>query len=92
MKKIILAATAAILLFGCTENQRAKQFGGTVTVDLPKEEKLVIVTWKDDNMWYLTRPFKDGEEPETYKFKEESSWGLAEGTVIIKESRDKYIK
>ncbi len=64
------------MLIGCTENSRAKSFGGTATLNLPPNQKLVVVTWKDDDLWYLTRPMKDNETPETYAFQEKSSWGF----------------
>ena len=56
-------------------------------MELPKGEKLVEVTWKDSNIWYLTRPMKEDDEPETYTFKEDSEWGVFEGTVTIVESK-----
>lgn len=74
-------------LVGCTDNQRAKTFGGTATINLPPKTKLVTVTWKEADLWYLTRPMKEDEEPETYTFNEDSQWGLLEGTVIIQESK-----
>lgn len=85
MKKIllILAVISLISLSGCTENQRAKKWGGNANITLPAGQKLVNVTWKDDNLWYLTRPMTVNETAETYKFSEESSWNLLEGTYTI---------
>ena len=45
---------------GCTENIRAKQFGGSQTINLPASQKLLNVTWKDGDLWVLFRPMKDG--------------------------------
>jgi hypothetical protein len=87
MKKFCFTIATLLLLASCTENQRAKSFGGTSTMNLPKGEKLVNVTWKGDEIWYLTRPMKSDESPETYTYREESSLGVIEGTVIIKESK-----
>jgi hypothetical protein len=87
MKKFYFTIATLLLLASCTENQRAKSFGGTSTMNLPKGEKLVNVTWKGDEIWYLTRPMKSDESPETYTYREESSLGVIEGTVIIKESK-----
>lgn len=48
-KLLIVALVAGLLptLFSCTENQRARQFGGTITIELPPGEKLVMATWKE---------------------------------------------
>lgn len=70
----------------CTENQRAKNFGGTSNIDLPKDTKLVTVTWKGDELWYLVRERKENETVETYTFIEDSSFGMMEGKVILKEN------
>lgn len=86
MKKLFILALAIFSLASCTENQRAKNFGGNSTVNLEPNRKLVVITWKDDELWYLTKPIDSTEKPETYKFQEESSWGLIEGTVTIVES------
>lgn len=84
----IAAAAAAIVgLSGCTEQQRARSFGGESTVDLPCGKKLFDVTWKENNIWFVTRDMRDDESPEEYSFQEESSFGMLEGTVTFKENR-----
>jgi hypothetical protein len=84
-----LAAAAIVLLSSCTENERAKLFGGTQTVNLPTKTKLVNVTWKEGSaMWILTRPMRENETAETLTFSEKSNFGIMEGTVIFKESND----
>lgn len=88
MKKLTIIATitvAAFALTACTQNQRARQFGGTARIDLPPRKKLVNATFKQDDLWILTRDAKQGEKPERYEFVENSSWGILEGTVIITE-------
>jgi hypothetical protein len=72
---------------GCTEQDRAKSFGGTMTVELQPGRKLVNVTWKETDLWYLTRAMRNDEAPETYEFQESSGMGVMEGKVIIKERR-----
>ena len=79
---IVLSTTAA-----CTQQQRAKNFGGTATVDLPKGQKLVVATWKRNSLWTLTRDIRSDEKPESYTFQESSSFGIMEGKVIFRESR-----
>jgi len=69
----------------CTENVRAKTFGGTTVVELPPKTKLVSATWKDTDLWYLYRPANPGETPTSLTLKEDSSFGLLEGQVIFNE-------
>ena len=87
MKKVLAIALVAISLASCTENSRVKSFGGEGTLNLPKGQKLVNVTWKESELWYLTRPMDSTDVPETYKFQEESSYGVMEGTYNIVESK-----
>lgn len=89
MKKIAAVVVSLLIVgsfIGCTANDRAKNYGGTMTVSLSPGEKLVVVTWKDDSLWYLTRPMRPGETPEVFTFREESSFGFLEGTVVIHEA------
>lgn len=88
MKKVIGILVAVIFvlsLTSCTQNMRAKQWGGEASMELPANQKLVMVTWKDNDLWYLTKPMVASDSAETYTFQEESSWGLLEGTYTIKE-------
>jgi hypothetical protein len=86
-KTIFLTLGLALILGSCTQNQRAKKWGGTADYDLECNKKLVEVTWKGDQMWFLTRDMKEDEVAETYEFKEQSSYGLLEGTVKIRECK-----
>lgn len=80
--------TAFVLIgIGCTKNQRVKHFGGTATIELPVGQKLVHCTWKDANLWYLTRPMAKGDTAITYTFQEKSNLGIVQGTYIIKERK-----
>jgi hypothetical protein len=85
MKKAITILVVLILLGACTSNQRARKFGGTATHKLPANRKLINVTWKQDDMWILTRPMSATDQAEKYEFKESSSFGVMEGTVTIEE-------
>ena len=88
MKPILLAAAFAVFaLTSCTENSRAKAWGGTATVDLAPNTKLVGATWKDAELWYLTRPMRAGEVAETSSLIEQSNFGLMEGKVVFKETK-----
>ena len=85
MRKLVLILMVVFALSSCTENQRAKSFGGSAQINLEPGKKLVNVTWKGEDMWYLVRDMKDGESPERYEFVEESSFGVLNGTVVILE-------
>ena len=84
---ILLTIVFALSLTSCTQNSRAKTFGGEATLELPKGQKLEMVTWKDDNLWYLTTNMTATDVPKTYTFQEESSWGMWEGIYTIKETK-----
>jgi hypothetical protein len=84
---ILFVACVAIVFASCTNNQRAKKWGGEMTINLEKGQKLVNATWKDADLWILTRPMKEGEREEYYTFTEKSTYGLLEGKIIIVEFR-----
>lgn len=89
MKKLtLLVAILCLGLTSCTDNTRARVWGGTETVTLQPGVRLVNVTWKGSedtttSLWMLTK--RDTTKPTTYSFKEKSSLGIMEGEVIIKE-------
>jgi hypothetical protein len=87
MKKLFLAIMLGVMVTSCTENDRVKTWGGEGTINLPKDQKLVNVTWKDTQIWYLTRPMDSNDVAESYQFQEESSWGVMEGTYNIIETK-----
>ena len=87
MKKLSIIALSVILFTSCTQNEIAKNYGGKLTVEIPKGQKLVNVTWKEDEVWYLTRPMDSTDKAETFIFQEKSSFGVWEGTIILKESK-----
>lgn len=84
-KNILLSIVAALAFASCTENERAKQFGGTMKVDLPANTEFVTATWKNDELWYIHRPRKQGETIDTITMQEDSVFGLMEGKVIFNE-------
>lgn len=89
---IILVILAVILLLtSCTQNQKARSYGGTETVNLPKGEKLINATWKGEkgaaDLWYLTEEMEPNYVPKKKYFRESSGFGVFEGTVIFIESK-----
>ena len=85
MKKLIWTVLLMLSSIGCTQQDMAKNWGGNATLTLPAGTKLMNVTWKNTELWYLTRPRLPGEKIETYTFAEQSSFGMIEGTITIQE-------
>lgn len=86
MKKALLGIFAITLLASCTENSKARMWGGTETIQLEPGKRLVNITWKSSDktgadLWILTK--QDTTKPSTYMFEEKSSFGIMEGKVII---------
>lgn len=90
MKNLLIGLIFSLLIVTMTACGQigAKNYGGEYTINLPKGEKLVNVTWKDADIWYLTRPMTDKDVAETYKFQEDSTFNVMEGTVTIVESKN----
>jgi hypothetical protein len=89
MKKIISIIFIILIIVignGCDKNTKVKLFGGTAELKLPPGEKLINVTWKDSQLWYLTRPMKTNEKCDTFYFHEKSQYGMIEGTYILIET------
>lgn len=78
---LMVVTVITILTFlSCTDNQRARKFGGKEEIQLKPNEVLINITWKESNMWVLT---KDTTTNIKY-FRENSNWGVWEGEIIIK--------
>jgi len=80
MKKLMMILGVMVVMSSCTENARARHFGGTEELTLKPNEKVLNVTWKDNEMWICTQDTITG----VVYFREKSSWGVIEGTVVIK--------
>ena len=58
-----------------------------MTIELPVGEKLVMATWKDIDLFYLTESMDSDYIPKVKTFKEVSNWGVMESIVIFKERK-----
>lgn len=85
MKKIILFTIIVLCLTGCQTT--TKNFGGSMTIELPKGQKLEEITWKESDLWYLTRPMREDEVAETHTFQQSTEFGIFEGAVTIIEKK-----
>ena len=83
MKKVLLGLLVITTITSCTQNNSARMWGGEETIYLETGERLVNVTWKQTDLWLLTK--QDTTKPSTYSFREKSSFGVMEGEIIIKE-------
>ena len=90
MKKRLIAFLVGTLMIvsltGC--NSIARQWGGDITLELEPNQKLEMITWKDNSLWYLTKKMTEGDIAETYLFQQSSEFGVLEGTVTIVEIKD----
>jgi uncharacterized protein YcfL len=80
MRKLTMVAITLLALASCTDNQRARSFGGTETIKIEPQEKFINLTWKQDNLWVIVKDTITG----TIYAKEKSSFGVMQGKVIIK--------
>lgn len=87
MKKILFVFLFCLNFVSCTENFLTKECGGEQTITLDKGEKLLEITWKEDDIWLLTEKMDSNYTPKTKVFKEKSSLGFASGKVIIVERK-----
>jgi len=79
MNKLTMVAITLLALASCTDNQRARSFGGTETIKLEPNEKFMNLTWKQDDIWVIVQDTIKG----TIYAKEKSSFGVMQGKVII---------
>jgi hypothetical protein len=88
MKKAILSIVAITMLASCTENSRVKNFGGTAELDIAPTQKFVNVTWKEEQLWVITKDRTNADTTyNTYRLQEHSSYGMLEGTYVITETK-----
>ena len=89
MKKIliILICVVGMVLASCTEQQRVRNFGGTMTINVEPGQEVMMATFKGEDLFYMTRPMSEDYVPTTKKLVESSSFGILESEVIFKESK-----
>lgn len=65
-----------------------KNYGVDITIKLEPNQKLEMITWKGDSLWYLTKPMTENDIAKTHTFQQSSNFGIIEGTVTIIEYKD----
>lgn len=83
---LMLALFFTFIFTGCQAT--TKSLGSSMTIKLEPNQKLEMITWKDDSLWYLTRPMTENDSAETHEFQESSNIGILEGTVTIIETKE----
>ena len=85
---LCLVMAMTISFSSCTNNQRAKEWGGTMTINVDPNYKVTMATFKGDaDMWYMIEPMEDDYAPKDKILIEESTWDVFHGKVIFHESR-----
>ena len=72
---------------GCSQQGMARYWGGETDMYIEPNRKLIEMTWKDDNVWLLTRPMTDEDIADVYEFSESDAIGILEGTLHIYETK-----
>ena len=86
-KKIFIGVMLLALmvsLTACTSNTSARYYGGTTTINLDHNRKFIDITWKDDNLWVLTKPMTEDDIAETYRFEEDCFVEWLIGLILVK--------
>ena len=83
---LLVSGVCTTLLTGCQVT--TKSFGGSTKIELEPNTKLELITWKDDSLWYLTKPMREDDIAETHTYQQKSEFGVFEGTVTIVESKE----
>lgn len=86
LRTIVLIALS-VAIVSCTQQSMTRNFGGKMNVKLPKGQKLIMATWKNTSLFYLTEPMDSGYIPKSKKFTESSSFGVMESEITFIESR-----
>ena len=60
---VVIIGLCAFILF--TKQSRVKNFGGEMTYDLDVNQKLIEVTWKDNDLWILTKDMSNNDVAES---------------------------
>ena len=83
----VAIVAAIIILCSCTKQMMTRNYGGSSEIKLEKGQRLVEMTWKNDNLWILTEPMDSDYVPKTKVFYENSIFGIWEGKIVIIEMK-----
>ena len=83
----MFAVMLALVMLTSCENLVTRNFGGSQTIELEKGQRLVEITFKDNDLWILTEPMDSDYVPKTKTFYEDSNLGVMQGKITIVEQR-----
>jgi hypothetical protein len=82
----IIALMLTLLTAGCTDKVMSRTYGGESEVKIDPCWHVINVTWKEADLWILTEPADPVTfTPRSLVFFEDSSFGIMEGRVIVRE-------
>lgn len=96
MKKFFMSlvwiAIVIIILYGISllilpGNKRTRITGGTMEVKIEPGQKVMMATFKGNDLFYMTEPMDSGYVPKVKTLKEKSNYGIIEATVKFIESK-----
>jgi hypothetical protein len=76
---VLISMLTMLVATSCTDQQRAKKWGGSMSYNIAEGEHFVNATWKDADLWIITQNDATG----VYYMQESSNWGILEGKVTI---------
>lgn len=79
MNKVLMVAITLLALTSCTEQDRARHYGGTESVKLAPQERFINATWKGTDLWIVVQDTTTG----VFYMKENSALGVLEGKIIF---------
>ena len=83
-KFILYLILLILILIGLSNvNFVSRHFGGEITINLESNHKLINATWKDSSLWILTKDMNENDVAETYRFEEDSNFGIFEGRICF---------
>lgn len=90
MRKFLTVSLVLITMlatFSCTDNQRARNLGGTMKINVEHGYKVTMATWKGENLFYMIEKMDSSYVPTEKILVEDASWGIVETKVKFIESR-----
>jgi hypothetical protein len=83
----MFAVMLSLVMLTSCENLMTRNFGGSQEIKLDKGQRLVKITFKDNDLWILTEPMDSDYVPKTKTFYEDSNLGVMQGKINIVEQR-----